>query len=142
MFDHEKPVKITASGHLMRTGVDECVSITLLYPNQRIAQLNVSSNCHMFAPSFFVGDKGVITIPELSECPTRYIKANGERVEEPLPEVGETNFPNTVGLRYEAEEVRVAIQKGLTQHPLVAHDHSRLVLFIMEEAKNQIGYKS
>lgn len=71
-----------------------------------------------------------------------YYKANGERVEESLPEVADTNFPNTVGLRYEAEEVRAAIQKGLTQHPLVTHDHSRLILSIMEEAKNQIGYKS
>lgn len=65
MFDHEKPIKITATGHLMKTGVDECVSITLLYPNQRIAQLNVSSNCHLFAPTFFVGDKGVIKVPEI-----------------------------------------------------------------------------
>lgn len=62
MFNHEQPIKVSATGHLMHTGVDESVSITLLYPNQRIAQLNVSSSCHLFAPTFFVGDEGVIEV--------------------------------------------------------------------------------
>lgn len=70
------------------------------------------------------------------------MKVDGEKVVRELPDIGETNFPNTVGLRFEAEEVRKAIENGLTQHPTATHDHSRLILSIMEEAKNQIGYKS
>lgn len=62
LFNHEKPLKITATGHLMPTGVDECCSITLLYSNQRMAQLNLSVNCAFFTPSFIVGDKGLIKV--------------------------------------------------------------------------------
>ena len=43
-------------------GVDEAASITLLYPNQRFATINVSTNCAMFGPTFIAGDKGVIQV--------------------------------------------------------------------------------
>lgn len=159
MFDHEKPLKITATGHLMPTGVDENASITLLFSKQRIAQINVSTNCNMFAPTFLVGDKGTIQvkftidffrcfltfklkifkIPEFSWCPTKYINQNGEQIVNNLPECEKTNFFNSVGLRFQAEEARLAIQKGLTQHSLVSHDHSRLIMSIMEECIKQLN---
>ena len=65
MFDHEKPLKITATGNLMSTGVDENASITLLFSKQRIAQINVSTNSSMFAPTFLVGDKGTIQVKKI-----------------------------------------------------------------------------
>ena len=61
---------------------------------------------------------------------------------EPLPECDKTNFSNSVGLRFEAEAVRLAIERGQLEHPLATHDNSRLIMTIMEEAKNQLGYKS
>lgn len=62
IFGHEMPLKITASGHLMSTGVDEMASVTLLFSRQRIAQINLSANCDLFTPSFIIGEKGVIKV--------------------------------------------------------------------------------
>lgn len=62
VFDHEKPLKITASGHLMPSGVDENCSITLLFSDQRIAQINISTNCYRFDQAFLVGEKGIIEV--------------------------------------------------------------------------------
>lgn len=81
-------------------------------------------------------------IPKHLWSPTEYIRPDGTRVVVPLPECEETNFMNTVALGFEAEEIRLAIQKGLLEHPYATHDHSRLIMHIMEEAKNQLGYKS
>jgi hypothetical protein len=50
-----------------------------------------------------------------------------------------TNYNYGMGLKYEIEEVRQAICQGLTEHPLLTHDHSRLIMFIMEEARRQLG---
>ena len=71
LFDHEKPLKVSATGHMMSTGVDECVSITLLYSNQRVAQFNMSINCLLFAPSFLIGNKGVIKVT-IHNCQFNY----------------------------------------------------------------------
>mgnify|MGYP001811367195 CR=1 FL=1 len=138
-MNHEEPTKITASGHLMETGVDECGAITLLYPEGRIAQINFSSNCVKCAATHIVGDKGTIEIPENSWSPTTLI-VNGEKHEVPLPEM-KSNFFNSSGLRYEAEEVRKAISHGLLEHPYALHDHSRLVMKIIWESLKQIGYQ-
>ena len=62
VFNHEKPLSIRASGHLMPSGVDEAASITLLYSNQRFATINVSTNCAMFGPTIITGEKGVIQV--------------------------------------------------------------------------------
>jgi len=139
MFNNETPIKITATGHLMDTGVDECCTIVLLFSDQRIAQINISTNTTMFAPTYLVGTKGVLNIPEFSWCPIEYV-VNGRLFREELPECEKTNFHRSVGLRYQAEAVREVIAKGLKEHPLAAHDHSRLIMHIMDESKKQLGY--
>lgn len=137
-FNHEEPIKITASGHLMPTGVDECCTITLLFSNQRIATINISTSCTMFAPTYFVGDKGVIRIPNFSWCPTEYYVNETKHVE-PIPECTPTNFDRSVGLRFQAEAIREPISKGLIEHPRVKHDHSRLIMKILTESIRQIN---
>lgn len=139
MFNHEVPTKITCTGHLMDTGVDECSTIVLLYPGNRIAQLNVSLNCAKFASSYLIGDKGVIEIPEYSWCPTEY-NLNGKTYKEKLPDCGKTNYERSGGFQYEAEAVRTAISQGLKEHPLATHDNSRLIARIMRESMKQLGY--
>jgi len=62
VFGHEKPTKIITSGHLMESGVDECCSITLLFPGQRIGVINISSNCAMFGSTYIVGEKGALQV--------------------------------------------------------------------------------
>jgi dihydrodiol dehydrogenase / D-xylose 1-dehydrogenase (NADP) len=64
VFNHEIPEEITASGHLMPTGVDECVNITLKYSNQRMAAITVSTNCspQPHGSSVIAGDKGLLQV--------------------------------------------------------------------------------
>ena len=139
MFNHEKPTKITVSGHLNENGVDESCTIILLFSNNRIAQINISTNGTRFGPTFLVGDKGAIQIPENSWCPTQYI-VNGVKHEIPMPECAPTNYDNSVGLRFQAEAIRDPISKGLIEHPTVSHDNSRLIMHIIDEAHRQLGY--
>lgn len=139
VFNHEKPIKITATGHLTETGVDECCSITLLYPGQRIAQINLHSNCSLHGAAYIAGEAGCIQIPEYAWCPTKLIMPDGSLHEEKLPECG-TYYKNSVGLRFQAEAARQAISEGLLEHSFVKHDDSRLIMSIMEEAKKQLGY--
>lgn len=138
-FDHEKPIKITATGHLMDTGVDESCSITLLFSGGRFAVINMSTITTMYAPTHLVGDKGVMQIPHFSWCPSELILPNGEVAKFPYPECAETNFQNSVGLRYQAESAYEAISNGWIEHPYVTHDHSRLICQIMDEARKQLG---
>jgi len=139
LFDHEMPTEIKCTGHLMSpNGVDESCTIVLLYSNERMAQLNVSVGCGPYSSVAAVGEKGVIQIRENMTAPTELILANGERVRVPLPACGRTNFANSAGLCYEAEEVRLAIGNGLLEHPLMTHDNSRLIMRIMDEARGQL----
>lgn len=61
-FNHEKPIKITASGSLLPSGVDKCSSISLLYSDGRLAVLNVSAGGAFFAPTQIIGTKGVLQV--------------------------------------------------------------------------------
>jgi dihydrodiol dehydrogenase / D-xylose 1-dehydrogenase (NADP) len=140
-FEDEKPLKITASGHLMSTGVDESCSICLLYEGGRMAVVNVNTTTALFAPTHFVGDKGVMQIPDYSWCPSELILPSGEVVAAPHPECPETNFRNSVGLRYQVEACYEAISKGWIEHPKTSHDNSRLICHIIEETKKQLGYE-
>lgn len=112
LMDHERPLKISCSGHLMSSGCDECASITLLFKNNRMAVINMSTSCVQYARTSVIGDKGTIEIPDFSWCPVEFIKADKSVHKEPLPDCPPTNFFNSVGLSYEAEACREAISKG------------------------------
>jgi dihydrodiol dehydrogenase / D-xylose 1-dehydrogenase (NADP) len=64
MFNHEEPIEITASGHLMPSGVDECMNITLKYSNQRIALIGISTNCcpNPHSSAIIGGEKGTLQV--------------------------------------------------------------------------------
>ena len=68
------------------------------------------------------------------------ILSNGSVINDPLPECALTNFPNSVGLRFQAEAAREAISQGLIEHSKMTHVDSRLVCQIMDEARRQLGY--
>ena len=48
--------------HILIQGVDESCSITLLYPGQRIAQINVAANCKHLGTTFIAGEKGCLQV--------------------------------------------------------------------------------
>lgn len=139
MFGHEQPEKISCSGHLMDTGVDESVNITLLFPGGRVASIQCSTNSAMHGYAYVVGTKGQIHIPEYLWSPEKYVVNNERTVHIPLPEL-KTNYAHGAGFQYEAEGVRQAIAEGKLEHPFVTHDMSRLIMKIIDESKTQVGY--
>jgi dihydrodiol dehydrogenase / D-xylose 1-dehydrogenase (NADP) len=64
LFNHEEPLEIKASGHLMSTGVDECMIITLKYSNQRLASIGISTNCcpNPHGNAIIGGEKGCMQV--------------------------------------------------------------------------------
>ena len=112
LMDHETPIKISCTGHLMPSGCDESASITLLYKNNRMAVINMSTTCVQYARTSIMGDKGSIEIPDFSWCPVEFIKADRNVHREPLPECPPTNYFHSVGLSFQAEGCREAISNG------------------------------
>ena len=75
---------------------------------------------------------------------------NLECVSEPLQGVLEfslptpylpTNFPNSVGLRYEAAAVRECILAGKTESDVAPLDQSQIISDIMESGVQTLGVK-
>lgn len=59
-----------------------------------------------------------------------------------MPETkAQFNFPNSCGLRYEADEVRKCIRSGKAQSEHVTHNDSLLFAQIEDEIRKQIGVK-
>lgn len=53
----------------------------------------------------------------------------------------EFNFPNSCGLRYEADEVRKCIRAGKKECELASHNESLTIARIQDEIRRQIGVK-
>lgn len=59
----------------------------------------------------------------------------------PKPKLGKFEFHNSAGLRYEAEEMRRCIKKGLLECPVVTHEQSLIIARIEDEIRRQLGVK-
>lgn len=51
------------------------------------------------------------------------------------------NYPNSCGLRYEADEARKCIQAGKIESEHVTHNDSLAIARIQDEIRKQIGVK-
>uniref|UniRef100_A0A8C1JUT2 Trans-1,2-dihydrobenzene-1,2-diol dehydrogenase n=1 Tax=Cyprinus carpio TaxID=7962 RepID=A0A8C1JUT2_CYPCA len=81
----------------------------------------------------------IVSVGHPMHCPT-VLELNGKKTEFPLPEPGlPLNFPNSTGLRYEAEEVRRCLLKGLKESIKMSLTDSELLTEIMDEARRQVG---
>uniref|UniRef100_A0A673G467 Trans-1,2-dihydrobenzene-1,2-diol dehydrogenase n=1 Tax=Sinocyclocheilus rhinocerous TaxID=307959 RepID=A0A673G467_9TELE len=113
VFKGERPESIHATGVLLPSGT---VNIT-------IALVTVHIHC----------------VAHPMHCPT-VLELNGKKTEFPLPEPGlPLNFHNSTGLRYEAEEVRRCLLKGLKESIKMSLTDSELLIEIMDEARRQVG---
>jgi dihydrodiol dehydrogenase / D-xylose 1-dehydrogenase (NADP) len=76
-------------------------------------------------------------------CPTSLIDIDGQIKEWPLPEqkLGKFEYRNSCGLRYEAEEMRQCIEKGLFECEVVSREESLLIARIQDKIRRQIGAK-
>ena len=146
IFGGERPEKIYAQGTLLSTGVDGTAVITLTYSGGRIAQLCCSISFDMACDAVVCGTKGELRLPPPFWCPTKLelpkgvYKKDSVSKEFPLPEPYlPTNFLNSTGLHYEAEEVYKCIKGGKKESSVMPLEQSLIVAEIAEEIMKQIG---
>ncbi|KAM9545470.1 trans-1,2-dihydrobenzene-1,2-diol dehydrogenase-like [Salvelinus alpinus] len=139
VYNGEKPECIQATGVCLDTGVDEGMVVTLKFPRNRLAVFTCSIAVELSNDAVIVGTKGTIRVPEHMWCPTSLV-VNGKEIQYPLPEPYlPLNFINSTGMRYEAEEVRQCLLKGLKESPRMSQADSLLLADVMDEARRQVG---
>ncbi|XP_054892340.1 trans-1,2-dihydrobenzene-1,2-diol dehydrogenase-like isoform X1 [Poeciliopsis prolifica] len=139
VYKGEKPESIQASGALLETGVDETVTAILKYSEKRMATISCSSGCLLDNDAFIGGTKGTIQVLSHMWCPTSLV-VNGKETHYPVPEPYlPLNFTNSTGMRYEAEEVRQCLLKGLKESPVMSHADSLLLAEMEDEIRRQVG---
>lgn len=138
VFHGEKPESIHASGFNLQTGVDGTAVMVLKFSGNRLAVCTCSITMMLTNDAVIVGSKGTIKVPNHMWCPTS-VEVNGNASEHPLPEpIMPLNFINSTGLRYEAQEVRQCLLKGLKESPVMSWSDSRLLAEMMDEARRQM----
>ncbi|MGH0119952.1 UNVERIFIED_CONTAM: hypothetical protein FKN15_060509 [Acipenser sinensis] len=139
VFNGERPESIQASGCLLDTGVDEAVTVVLRFSSNKMAVCICTVSVQLPNEAFIFGTKGTIKIPAPMWSPTSLI-VNGNETQFPLPEPSQPlNFPNSTGLRYEAQEVRRCLLAGLKQSPRMTLEDTALLTSICDEARRQVG---
>jgi len=140
-FNSEVPTDIQATGHLNEQGVDESVSMTLLFSGKRMANVCLSSRSELPNDACIVGSKGTIKISPNFWNGTE-IQVGKDVHQYPLPPLRHDvrlNYTNSSGFCYEAREVRKCLTAGLLECPLVTHADTELVHTIMDEVRRQVG---
>uniref|UniRef100_A0A3Q0R2T5 Trans-1,2-dihydrobenzene-1,2-diol dehydrogenase n=1 Tax=Amphilophus citrinellus TaxID=61819 RepID=A0A3Q0R2T5_AMPCI len=138
VYNGEKPESIQASGvvHLEK-GVDETVVAILKYSGNRMAVITCSAGVQLPNDAIITGTKGLVPAPMW--CPTSLV-VNGKETEYPVPEPYlPLNFINSTGMRYEAEEVRQCLLKGLKECAVMSHADSLLLAELEDEIRRQVG---
>ncbi|XP_073320828.1 trans-1,2-dihydrobenzene-1,2-diol dehydrogenase [Pagrus major] len=139
VYNGEKPESIQATGICLETGVDDTDVVTLKFSNNRMAVFTTSLDVTLPNEAVIVGTKGTIRIPEHMWCPTTLV-VNGKETQYPVPEPHlPLNFTNSTGMRYEAEEVRQCLLKGLKESAVMSHADSVLLAEVEDEIRRQIG---
>ncbi|XP_023284377.1 trans-1,2-dihydrobenzene-1,2-diol dehydrogenase-like [Seriola lalandi dorsalis] len=117
VFNGERPESIQATGQFIDTGVDGTTVLVLKFAGNRLAICTFSITMMLTSDVVIIGTKGTIKVPQPVWCPTT-LEVNGKEMQFPLPEPGmPLNNINSTGLRYEAEEVRRCLLKGLKESP-------------------------
>ncbi|XP_070761072.1 trans-1,2-dihydrobenzene-1,2-diol dehydrogenase-like [Enoplosus armatus] len=139
VFNGERPESIQATGVLLESGVDESVVVVMKFSRNRMAFCAFSIAAQLPNDAVISGTKGSIKVLGPMHCPTTLV-VHGKEMEYALPEPClPLNFTNSTGLRYEAEEVRRCLLKGLKESPRMPLADSVLLTEIMDEIRKQVG---
>ncbi|XP_056622116.1 trans-1,2-dihydrobenzene-1,2-diol dehydrogenase [Triplophysa dalaica] len=139
VYNGEKPQCVQATGVCLDTGVDEGMIVTLKFSGNRMAVCICTMAVELQNEAVIAGTKGTVKIPAHMWCPTS-LMVNGVETQYPVPDPAlPLNFLNSTGMRYEAEEVRQCLLKGLKESSRMSHADSALLAEIMDEARRQVG---
>uniref|UniRef100_A0A3Q4GTC2 Trans-1,2-dihydrobenzene-1,2-diol dehydrogenase n=1 Tax=Neolamprologus brichardi TaxID=32507 RepID=A0A3Q4GTC2_NEOBR len=126
VYNGEKPESIQASG-------------VVHYSKNRMAVITCSSGVQLPNDAIIMGTKGTVRVPTPMWCPTSLV-VNEKETEYPVPEPYlPLNFINSTGMRYEAEEVRQCLLKGLKESTVMSHADSLLLAELEDEIRRQVG---
>ena len=140
-FGSEMPSRIQASTvKFNENGVDLGLSVTLHFPQYRMATFDTDLRVDLPNTAFMAGTEGSIQIGSQFWCPTQ-LCVSGHWEDFPLPTGAKYpfNFDNSEGLMYEADHVRQCLQANLLESPLVPHQDSLLIARIQKEIMSQIS---
>ena len=138
VFGGIRPEKICAQGILDKKGIDRLVTMTLVYPGNRIAQLTCSFITDLSLEAIVSGTKGQLKVPKRFWCPTKLETPEGVK-DFPLPKpYMENNFRNCEGFSYEAEEVRQCLLNGKKESSVMPLEETLLIAEVMDEVMRQI----
>ncbi|XP_055381797.1 trans-1,2-dihydrobenzene-1,2-diol dehydrogenase [Condylostylus longicornis] len=133
------PKKIKAIGKLNDDGIDLESNIELDFGNDCKLYAHTSGLKNLKNQAIIKGTKGEILLKNYWCCDS-IVGPDGKIKEFPLPE---GKFPfnhfNSCGLRYEAEEVRNCLEKGLKESPLYTWKNSLEMIAIEDEIRRQLG---
>ncbi|XP_061194137.1 trans-1,2-dihydrobenzene-1,2-diol dehydrogenase-like isoform X2 [Saccostrea echinata] len=140
IFNNEKPEKITADSKMSDRGVDEDGCIILTYKNGGRAVLFYSTLIDGGKNNATIhGTKGKIEIGENFWCPMEATLPSGKVSNEipcgPVP----NNFPNTGGLRFEADCVKECLENGRLECSEISFADSQALYCVIDEVMKKIG---
>lgn len=140
----EKPSSVVATGFLNDTGVDDTISVTLKYSNNRMAQLMSSGLVETGHSAVIHGSNGKhIKIPHHMWCPTD-LEVAEEKMCFPLPENTRDLhfvFPGGAGFVYEANCVASCIVKGKKECEIMPWSDTLEIAETCQEIRRQIEVK-
>ncbi|XP_014767878.1 trans-1,2-dihydrobenzene-1,2-diol dehydrogenase isoform X1 [Octopus bimaculoides] len=137
----QDPETITAVGTIADTGVDESGNIILTYKDGARASLSYSVALNGRRDAYIYGTKGKIYIHPPFWSPGK-IEVNGEEREFPLPKSdAKYNYPNSSGLSYEAEDVRLCFEKSQLECPAHTHSDTLSIIKVIDEVRRQLEEK-
>jgi len=141
IFKDEEPLSVVTAGHLNDTGADVVSNTSMLFSDNKMANIVLSAERDLDNCAYVVGTSGTIKICAPYAAPTK-IEALVGKIEYPLPKVKlPLHYPNSAGLCYQAEEVRRCLQAGLLESEHMTHKDSVRVSTIMDSMLQQLGVK-
>lgn len=123
------PKSIESNLYVGKTGVDECVSISLGYEEGKQAQLYGAINLNTIRDANIIGTKGRICVPKFSNADTAYISIDGKEEKIHIP------F-DINGFEYQISEVVKCINEGKLQSEIMSWNDSIEIMNIMDYIKN------
>lgn len=139
VFQNE-PVAIKATGIVNDDGVDMDVEAELSYGNGKVANMRTSFLENLDNTAQIVGTKGTMTVPDFwTPTVIRFDDGTKWKHTETAKPKHDFIYLNSIGLRYEPEEVRNAIRAGKLENEKITHADSLTIARIQDEIRRQLG---
>ena len=128
--------EIKASAVLSDQGIDLADSITLFYPDGKMAVLHSNAQAESDREGLIYGEKGYIRVLNINNCEGIIVyDANHQ-------EIARYETPRQItGYEYEVEACARAIAKGDLECPEMPHSETIRMMELMDQIREQMGVK-